>query len=108
MVWTRPLRWPRAGWRRTGHDRRAGVRDDLRSHGPDLDADVRARSVRSDRARDHLLESRIRRSSPHLQIVREVISYAALGYCSPLAIAAVPHIGVFATHFKAEGYGLLL
>src|SRR6266536_2178361 len=53
---------------RTGHHRLAGVRNDPCDYGPDLDADVRARRVRPHRARDHLLESRIRSRSPRLPI----------------------------------------
>ena len=61
-----PLLRARAGWRPTGDDHRARVRDDLRGHRADLDADVCACRLRSDRARDHLLESRIRSCSPDL------------------------------------------
>src|SRR6266851_5931516 len=86
---------------RISESNRACVRNDLRSHRLDLDADVSARRVRPDRARDDLLESRIQRGSPPLQISWEVLSHPASGYRPPLAVlaAAVPRSGL---HVRAQ------
>ena len=60
--------------RRAGHYHRTGLRNDLRNQAPNFHADGGARRVRPNRARDHLLGSRIRGGSPHLQIAGRISS----------------------------------
>jgi len=74
---------PRARRRRAGHDRRACVRHDLRGHGQDLHANVCAYRVRSDRARDNLVESRIQDGASALQIGRKLPAHPTSGYRPP-------------------------
>src|SRR5260370_28894240 len=84
MVWTGPLPGAGAGWRRTGYDHGANVRNNLRHHGPDMDADGGARRVRPNRTCDHLLESRNQSGAPRLQIAWDSTLLSNRGAYRPL------------------------